>query len=192
MGWFDLPLFIWGIYSTALIQIQLATPVLGIAAGAADAGTVFRHRHFRSRALAAIRFCSNTLLLPDSTYRIWPMCISGFCPACGEIISELIPDLFATRRFSATGPSRNLQRVAGAGQLYRVGSHQHVRGGSNRNSATVIFSALTFLVAISFRHQEMFNWLLHHVLPGSRHRAGYDRCWYAISLPGAVSRSAPD
>ncbi|MGH7970395.1 MAG: cytochrome c oxidase subunit I, partial [Limisphaerales bacterium] len=29
MGWFDLPLFIWGIYATAIIQV-LATPVLGI------------------------------------------------------------------------------------------------------------------------------------------------------------------
>jgi cytochrome c oxidase subunit 1 len=29
MGWFDMPLFCWGIYATALIQI-LATPVLGI------------------------------------------------------------------------------------------------------------------------------------------------------------------
>jgi hypothetical protein len=29
MGWFDMPLFCWGMYSTALIQI-LATPVLGI------------------------------------------------------------------------------------------------------------------------------------------------------------------
>jgi cytochrome c oxidase subunit 1 len=29
MGWFEVPLFVWGMYSTALIQI-LATPVLGI------------------------------------------------------------------------------------------------------------------------------------------------------------------
>ena len=29
MGWFDMPLFVWSMYSTALIQI-LATPVLGI------------------------------------------------------------------------------------------------------------------------------------------------------------------
>ena len=29
MGWFDMPLFVWGIYATAIIQV-LATPVLGI------------------------------------------------------------------------------------------------------------------------------------------------------------------
>ena len=29
MGWFDMPLFVWGIYPTAIIQV-LATPVLGI------------------------------------------------------------------------------------------------------------------------------------------------------------------
>jgi cytochrome c oxidase subunit 1 len=29
MGWFDMPLFIWGIYATAVIQV-MATPVLGI------------------------------------------------------------------------------------------------------------------------------------------------------------------
>src|SRR5690606_16384035 len=29
MGWFDMPLFVWSIYATAIIQI-LATPVLGI------------------------------------------------------------------------------------------------------------------------------------------------------------------
>jgi cytochrome c oxidase subunit 1 len=29
MGWFDMPLFVWGIYATGVIQI-LATPVLAI------------------------------------------------------------------------------------------------------------------------------------------------------------------
>src|SRR5262249_42556293 len=29
MGWFDMPLFVWGIYGAALIQV-LATPVIGI------------------------------------------------------------------------------------------------------------------------------------------------------------------
>ena len=29
MGWFDMPLFLWGLYGTALIQV-LATPVIGI------------------------------------------------------------------------------------------------------------------------------------------------------------------
>ena len=46
MGWFDLPLFLWGIYSTTAVIQVLATPVLGITLVLlALGGTFFRNRH---------------------------------------------------------------------------------------------------------------------------------------------------
>ena len=47
MGWFEMPLFVWGIYATAIIQV-LATPVLGDHAGAADDRARLPDRHLRS------------------------------------------------------------------------------------------------------------------------------------------------
>ena len=46
MGWFDMPLFVWGIYATGVIQI-LATPVLRHHAGAAADRARLPDRHLR-------------------------------------------------------------------------------------------------------------------------------------------------
>jgi heme/copper-type cytochrome/quinol oxidase subunit 1 len=58
MTWFNMPLFVWGMYATAIIQI-LATPVLGI-----TVLLLFMERCGRSasstRRSAAIRCCSST------------------------------------------------------------------------------------------------------------------------------------
>ena len=59
MGWFDMPLFVWGIYSTAIIQV-LATPVLGITLVLLMLERVFGIGIFDPQASAAIRFCSST------------------------------------------------------------------------------------------------------------------------------------
>ncbi len=49
MTWFKMPLFLWSLYATSIIQL-LATPVLGITMMLADRREDARHRHFRSRA----------------------------------------------------------------------------------------------------------------------------------------------
>ena len=49
MGWFQLPLFIWAIYATAIIQV-LATPVLGITLLLLLVERVVPHRHLRPDA----------------------------------------------------------------------------------------------------------------------------------------------
>ena len=47
MGWFQMPLFVWSMYATALIQV-MATPVLGHHAAAAVHGARLPRRHLRS------------------------------------------------------------------------------------------------------------------------------------------------
>ena len=59
MGWFDMPLFVWGIYSTAIIQV-LATPVLGITLVLLMLERVFSRSVFSIRRSAATRCCSST------------------------------------------------------------------------------------------------------------------------------------
>ncbi len=59
MGWFDMPLFIWGIYATAVIQI-LATPVLGITLVLLMLERSLSESASSIRESAAIRCCSST------------------------------------------------------------------------------------------------------------------------------------
>ena len=49
MSWFQLPLNVWAIYATAIMQV-LATPVLGITRAAARGRAVRAHRHLRPDA----------------------------------------------------------------------------------------------------------------------------------------------
>ena len=72
------------------------------------------------------------------------------------IISELIPT-FSPQDHLRLPRHRVLQRVARAGELHRLGP-PHVRRRAIANWPTVVFSALTFLVAIP-SGVKMFNWL---------------------------------
>lgn len=148
MGWFDMPLFVWGIYSTALIQI-LATPVLGI--------TLVLLMLERSFGIGIFdpRIGGDPVLFQHffwfySHPAVYIMILPGMA-----IISELIPTFSHKTIFGYRAIAYSSVALALVSFIV-WGHHMFVAGQSQL--ATVIFSALTFLVAIP-SGIKMFNWL---------------------------------
>ncbi len=147
MGWFDMPLMIWGLYGTAIIQV-LATPVLGITllllivervmgVGIFDAslgGDPVLFQHF-------FWFYSH------------PAVYIMILPAMG-IISELITTFSRKHIFGYRFVA--FSSIAIAIFAFLVwGHHMFVSGQST--VASMIFSVLTFGVAIPSA-VKVFNW----------------------------------
>ncbi len=148
MGWFDIPLFIWGIYSTALIQV-LATPVLGITLVLLALERSFGIGIF-DPALGGDPVLFQHFFWFYSHPAVYIMILPGMA-----IISELIPTfsrktIFGYRAIAYASVSLALV------SFIVWGHHMFVAGQSQL--ATVIFSALTFLVAIP-SGVKLFNWL---------------------------------
>jgi cytochrome c oxidase subunit I len=148
MGWFQMPLFVWSMYSTALIQV-LATPVLGITLlllalersmgigifDPARGGDPVLFQHF-------FWFYSHPA--------VYIMIVPGF--AC---ISEIIPVFSKKTIFGYKAIAFSSVSIAIVGFLV-WGHHMFVSGQSS--VANAIFSFLTFLVAIP-SGVKVFNWL---------------------------------
>jgi len=149
MGWFRMPLFLWGIYATAVIQI-LATPVLAITVllltlertfgvGIFDPGlggdpVLFQHFFW---------FYSH------------PAVYIMILPAMG-IISELVTTYSHKHIFSYHFIAYSSIAIAVFGFLV-WGHHMFTSGQSPLMS--MIFSAITFSVAIPSA-VKVFNWLM--------------------------------
>src|SRR5271165_1321690 len=148
MGWFDMPLFCWGIYSTALIQV-LATPVLAITLVLMLMERVFNIGIFDAR-LGGDPVLFQHFFWFYSHPAVYIMILPGMA-----IISEIIPvfsrkTIFGYRMIAFAS-------VANALIGFLVwGHHMFVAGESQL--AVVVFSALTFLVAIP-SGIKVFNWL---------------------------------
>jgi len=148
MGWFRMPLFLWSLYATAIIQI-LATPVLGITllllimekligVGIFDpalGGDPVLFQHF-------FWFYSH------------PAVYVMILPAMG-IISELIAVYSQKKIFGYTFIAFSSVAIALLGFLV-WGHHLFTSGQSH--VVTLIFSAITFSVAIPSA-VKVFNWL---------------------------------
>jgi cytochrome c oxidase subunit 1 len=148
MGWFDMPLFIWGIYATAVIQI-LATPVLAITLVLLLIERVFQIGIFDSR-IGGDPVLFQHFFWFYSHPAVYIMILPGMA-----IISEIIPTfsrktIFGYRAIAYSSVSLALL------SFIVWGHHLFVAGESDL--ANVIFSALTFLVAIP-SGVKMFNWL---------------------------------
>ncbi len=148
LTWFRLPLFVWGIYATAWIQI-LVTPVVGI--------TLLLTLMER---LVGVGVFDPTKggdpLLYQHLFWIYshPAVYIMILPAMG-IISEIIP-VFARRTifgYKAIAFSSLAIAVVGS---FVWGHHMFVSGQSD--VASVIFSLLTFLVAVP-SGVKVFNWV---------------------------------
>ena len=85
MGWFDMPLFVWGIYSTAIIQV-LATPVLGITLVLADDGRASSTSASSIRSIGGDPVLFQHFFWFYSHPAVYIMILPGMA-----IISELIP-----------------------------------------------------------------------------------------------------
>jgi cytochrome c oxidase subunit I len=147
MTWFRMPLFLWGLYGTAIIQV-MATPVLGITVlllivertlgiGIFDpalGGDPVLYQHF-------FWFYSH------------PAVYIMILPAMG-VISELIPVFSRKHIFGYTFIAYSSIAIAVISFLV-WGHHMFVSGQSSLGST--IFSFLTFLVAIPSA-VKVFNW----------------------------------
>jgi len=147
MTWFRMPLFLWGLYGTAIIQV-MATPVLGITVllliveralgiGIFDpalGGDPVLYQHF-------FWFYSH------------PAVYIMILPAMG-VISEIIPPFSRKHIFGYTFVAYSSIAIAVISFLV-WGHHMFVSGQSSLGST--IFSFLTFLVAIPSA-VKVFNW----------------------------------
>jgi cytochrome c oxidase subunit 1 len=148
MTWFKMPLFLWGLYATAIIQV-LATPVLGI-----------------TLALLGIeRIAGLGIFDPDLggdpilfQHFFWfyshPAVYIMILPGMG-IISEVISVFSRKHIFGYRFIAYSSVAIALLGFLV-WGHHMFVSGQSAL--ASMIFSALTFAVAIPSAIK-VFNWL---------------------------------
>jgi cytochrome c oxidase subunit 1 len=148
MGWFKMPLFLWGLYATAIIQI-LATPVLAItlllliaerAAGIgifdpASGGDPILYQHF-------FWFYSH------------PAVYIMILPAMG-VVSELISVFSRKHIFGYAFIAMSSLAIALLGFLV-WGHHMFTSGQSV--AASTVFSFLTFFIAVPSAIK-VFNWL---------------------------------
>ncbi|MEZ5063737.1 MAG: cytochrome c oxidase subunit I [bacterium] len=149
MGWFQMPLFLWGLYATALIQI-LATPVLAI--------TLLLLILERSLGIGIF----DPALGGDPVlfqHFFWfyshPAVYIMILPAMG-IISELITTYSHKHIFSYRFIAYSSVAIAIFGFLV-WGHHMFTSGQSSLLS--MIFSAITFSVAIPSAIK-VFNWVV--------------------------------
>ncbi len=147
MGWFDMPLFVWAIYSTAIIQV-LATPVIGITLLLLIFERLF-HVGIFDPAIGG----DPVLFQHFFWFYSHPVVYVMILPAFG-IISELIAVHAHKKIFGYRAMAFASLGVAFVSFLV-WGHHMFASMGE---MASVVFSALTFLVAIPTA-VKVFNWV---------------------------------
>jgi cytochrome c oxidase subunit I len=148
MTWFKMPLLLWSIYATALIQV-LATPVLGITL------VLLAVERFLGLGIFDSRLGGDPILFQ---HFFWfyshPAVYIMILPGMG-IISELIPVFSRKHIFGYQFIAFSSVAIALLGFLV-WGHHMFTSGQSTM--ASMIFSILTFSVAIPSA-VKVFNWL---------------------------------
>jgi cytochrome c oxidase subunit 1 len=148
MGWFKMPLLLWALYSTAVIQI-LATPVLGVTMLLLIAERALGIGIF-DPALGGDPILYQHFFWFYSHPAVYIMIL----PAMG-VISEIIPVFSRKHIFGYKFIAYSSVAIAIFGFL--VWAHHMFTSGMSP-MATMIFSALTFSVAIPSA-VKVFNWL---------------------------------
>ncbi len=148
MGWFQMPLFCWGIYATSIIQV-LATPVLGITLLLLMMERAFQIGIFDPR-IGGDPILFQHFFWFYSHPAVYIMILPGMA-----IISEIIPVFSHKTIFGYRSIAFSSVAIALVGFLV-WGHHMFVSGQSAL--AGVIFSFLTFLVAIP-SGIKVFNWI---------------------------------
>jgi cytochrome c oxidase subunit 1 len=148
MTWFRLPLFVWGIYATAWVQI-LATPVIGI-----TLVLIILERYFGVGVFDPAK--GGDPLLYQHLFWIYshPAVYIMILPAMG-VISDVIPVFARKNIYGYKAIAFSSIAIASVGSLV-WGHHMFVSGQSDL--ASLIFSLLTFLVAVPSAIK-VFNWV---------------------------------
>ncbi len=147
MGWFDMPLFVWAMYATAIIQV-LATPVIGITLLLLIFERVFHVGIFDPRMGG-----DPVLYQHFFWFYSHPVVYVMIIPAFG-IINEIIPVHARKKLFGYRAMAFATLGIAAVSFLV-WGHHMFTASGE---LAAMIFSALTFLVAIPTAIK-VFNWV---------------------------------
>ncbi|MFB3779244.1 MAG: cytochrome c oxidase subunit I [Bryobacteraceae bacterium] len=148
MGWYQMPLFSWGMYATAVIQV-LATPVLAITLVLLIMERVFQVGIFDAK-LGGDPVLFQHFFWFYSHPAVYIMILPGMA-----IISEVIPVFSRKTIFGYKAIAYSSLAIAFVSFLV-WGHHMFVSGQSQLASA--IFSFLTFLVAIP-SGVKIWNWL---------------------------------
>src|SRR5581483_601021 len=148
MTWSKMPLFCWGIYATSLIQV-LATPVLGITLALLAMEKLWHIGLFDPR------YGGDPILFQHffwfySHPAVYIMILPGMA-----VISEVIPTFSQKHIFGYKAIGFSSVAIAVIGFVV-WGHHMFVSGQSQL--ASIVFSALTYLVAIPSAIK-VFNWL---------------------------------
>jgi len=148
MNWYRMPLFIWAMYATSVIQV-LSTPVIGITLLLLAAERVFGVGFFDPAK-------GGDPLLFQHFFWFYshPVVYVMILPAMG-IISEVIPVFARKPIFGYRAIAYSALAIAFIGFLV-WGHHMFVSGMST--TAGVIFSFLTFFVAVP-TGVKIFNWI---------------------------------
>ncbi len=148
MTWFKMPLFVWGLYATAIIQV-LATPVLGI-----TVVLLALERAFGIGIFDPSMGGDPVLFQHFFWFYSHPAVYIMILPGMG-IISELVSTFSHRKIFGYKLIA--FSSIAIAFLSFGVWGHHMFVSGQSEYS-TLIFSFLTFLVAIP-SGVKMFNWV---------------------------------
>ncbi len=148
MTWFNMPLFLWGVYSTAIIQV-LATPVLAI-----TLLLLICERTLGIGIFDPARGGDPVLYQHFFWFYSHPAVYIMILPAMA-VISEVIPTFSRKHIFGYTFIAYSSVAIALLGFL--VWGH-HMFTSTESKLAAVVFSALTFSVSIP-SGIKVFNWL---------------------------------
>ncbi|MEO1715543.1 MAG: cbb3-type cytochrome c oxidase subunit I [Planctomycetota bacterium] len=147
MGWFDMPLFIWALYATSIIQV-LATPVIGV-----TFLLLLFERLFQIGIFDPGLGGDPVLFQHFFWFYSHPVVYVMILPAMG-IISEVLAVHSRKRLFGYRAIAFSSLAIAAVSFLV-WGHHMFTSQGE---LAATIFSALTFLVAIPTA-VKVFNWI---------------------------------
>ncbi|HEX7510413.1 MAG TPA: cbb3-type cytochrome c oxidase subunit I, partial [Chitinivibrionales bacterium] len=148
MGFFKMPLSVWGFYATAWVQI-LATPVIGI-----TMLLVVIERLFGIGVFDPVK--GGDPLLYQHLFWIYshPAVYIMVLPAMG-VISDIFPVFSRKNIYGYKMIAFSSVAIASVGSLV-WGHHMYISGQSD--TAGVVFSLLTFLVAVPSAIK-VYNWL---------------------------------
>jgi len=148
MGFFKMPLFVWGLYATSWIQL-LATPIVGI-----TLILVILERVFGIGIFDPTKGGDPVLLENLFWMYSHPAVYLMILPAFG-IASEIIPTFCRKPVFGYRSIAISSAMIAGIG--YLVWGH-HLFTSGESNTIALIFSILTFLVGIP-TGIKFFDWI---------------------------------
>jgi cytochrome c oxidase subunit 1 len=148
MSWFKMPLMVWGLYATAIIQV-LATPVLGI-----TLVLLILERAFGIGIFDPAMGGDPVLFQHFFWFYSHPAVYIMILPGMG-IISELISHFSHRKIFGYKAVAFSSLGIAFVGFLV-WGHHMFTSGQSE--FAAVVFSFMTFMVAIP-SGIKVFNWV---------------------------------